>query len=221
MPQRQRLSRSNAAVPSPKWVLYPADDRTGDMVRFVESQYLSKEYQKQFWASNKNARGFDHPVVEFFACQRIEYIRRHIDLASVRSAFDVGCGDGFATHDFAEIVPRVEGGDISKLMLEHNPIDRGSLRVIDAADPEPPHGSYEAGVHVGGSAPPQRPGSGGAGDGTRGAGGTWSSSSPIGRTCCSSRVRASAIDRSAARLRSPESLPRSAGAPGRPGDGRV
>ena len=105
------------------------------MVRFVESQYLSKEYQKQFWASNKNARGFDHPVVEFFARQRIEYIRRHIDLASVRSAFDVGCGDGFATHDFAEIVPRVEGGDISELMLEHDPIDRGSLRVIDAAEP--------------------------------------------------------------------------------------
>jgi SAM-dependent methyltransferase len=108
-----------------------------------QSQYLSKDYQKQFWATNKNARGFDHPVVEFFARQRIDYVRRYIDLAKVRSAFDVGCGDGFATHYFAEIIPRVEGGDISELMLEHNPIDRGSLQVIDAEDLDLPDGAYE------------------------------------------------------------------------------
>jgi SAM-dependent methyltransferase len=109
----------------------------------MDSQYLSKEYQKQFWATNKNARGFDHPVVEFFARQRIDYVGRCIDLTKVRSAFDVGCGDGFATHYFAEIIPRVEGGDISELMLEHNPIDRESLKVIDAEDLDLPDGAYD------------------------------------------------------------------------------
>jgi SAM-dependent methyltransferase len=109
----------------------------------MKSQYLSKDYQKQFWATNKNARGFDHPVVEFFARQRVEYVRRHIDLSRVHSAFDVGCGDGFATHYFAEIIPRVEGGDISELMLEHNPIDRRSLRVIDAENLDLPDGAYD------------------------------------------------------------------------------
>lgn len=109
----------------------------------MKSQYLSKDYQKQFWATNKNARGFDHPVVEFFARQRIDYVERRIDLTKVRSAFDVGCGDGFATHYFAEIIPRVEGGDISELMLEHNPIDSRSLKVIDAEDLDLPDGAYE------------------------------------------------------------------------------
>jgi SAM-dependent methyltransferase len=124
-------------------VSMPPTSRPTIKWKSMESQYLSKDYQKQFWAANKNARGFDHPVVEFFSRQRIEYIRRYIDLTKVRSAFDVGCGDGFATHYFAEIIPRVEGGDISELMLEHNPIDRGSLKVIDAEDLDLPDGAYE------------------------------------------------------------------------------
>jgi SAM-dependent methyltransferase len=108
-----------------------------------QAKYLSKDYQKQFWANNKNARGFDHPVVEFFARQRIEYVRRHIDLNEVSSAFDVGCGDGFATYYFSQSIPRVEGGDISELMLEHNPLDGRSLKVIDAENLDLPDESYE------------------------------------------------------------------------------
>ena len=108
-----------------------------------QAEYLSKDYQKQFWANNKNARGFDHPVVEFFARQRIEYVRRHIDLNEVSSAFDVGCGDGFATYYFSQSIPRVEGGDISELMLEHNPVDGRSLKVIDAENLDLPDESYE------------------------------------------------------------------------------
>jgi SAM-dependent methyltransferase len=108
-----------------------------------QAEYLSKDYQKQFWANNKNARGFDHPVVEFFARQRIDYVKRHIDLSKVSSAFDVGCGDGFATYYFAQSIPRVEGGDISELMLEHNPIDRRSLTVIDAEDLDLADGAFE------------------------------------------------------------------------------
>jgi SAM-dependent methyltransferase len=108
-----------------------------------QAEYLSKDYQKQFWANNKNPRGFDHPVVEFFARQRIDYVKRHIDLSEVGSAFDVGCGDGFATYYFAQSIPRVEGGDISELMLEHNPLDGRALKVIDAENLELPDESYE------------------------------------------------------------------------------
>jgi SAM-dependent methyltransferase len=108
-----------------------------------QAEYLSKYYQKQFWANNKNARGFDHPVVEFFARQRIDYVQRHIDLSGVSSAFDVGCGDGFATYYFLQSIARVEGGDISELMLEHNPLDGRSLKVIDAENLDLPDESYE------------------------------------------------------------------------------
>lgn len=109
----------------------------------MTSRYLNADYQRQFWAANKNARGFDHPVVERFARQRIDYLEQHIDLGSVASAFDVGCGDGFATHYFAERIPKVEGGDISELMLEHNPLDRGALKVIDAEHLDLPDDSYD------------------------------------------------------------------------------
>lgn len=108
-----------------------------------QAEYLSKNYQKQFWANNKNARGFDHPVVEFFARQRIDYVKSHIDLGEVSSAFDVGCGDGFATYYFAQSIPRVEGGDISELMLEHNPLDSRALKVVDAENLDLPDESYE------------------------------------------------------------------------------
>ena len=109
----------------------------------MTSRYLSQEYQKQFWANNRNARSFDHHVVELFARQRIDYLARHIDFESVVSAFDVGCGDGFATHYFAQRIPKVEGGDISELMLAHNPLDPRLLRVIDAEDLDLPDGAYD------------------------------------------------------------------------------
>lgn len=109
----------------------------------MTSRYLNADYQRRFWAANKNARSFDHPVVECFARQRIDYVKEHIDLGEVSSAFDVGCGDGFATHYFAESVRRVEGGDISELMLEHNPMDRSLLKVIDAENLDLPDDSYD------------------------------------------------------------------------------
>lgn len=113
------------------------------MATTMTSRYLDAEYQHQFWAGNKNARGCDHPVVECFARQRIDYVKQHIDLDAVSSAFDVGCGDGFATRYFAECIQRVEGGDVSELMLEHNPLDRRLLRVIDAERLDLPDDAYE------------------------------------------------------------------------------
>lgn len=109
----------------------------------MTSRYLNADYQQRFWAANKNARSFDHPVVECFARQRVDYVKEHIDLAEVSSAFDVGCGDGFATHYFAQSIARVEGGDISELMLEHNPVDKRLLRVIDAENLDLPDDSYD------------------------------------------------------------------------------
>jgi SAM-dependent methyltransferase len=109
----------------------------------MKSKYLDKDYQEQFWSANKNARGFDHPVVEFFARQRVEYLKRYIDLTKVDTAFDVGCGDGFATYYLSEDIELVEGGDISELMLENNPIDKRLLKVIDAENLDLPDSSYD------------------------------------------------------------------------------
>lgn len=93
---------------------------------------LDKDYQKEYWEENANARGYKHPIVKFFVEQRIDWIKRYIDISSIKSAFDVGCGDGFSTYYFSQIIPRVEGGDIAENMLSKNPVDRKYLHVIDA-----------------------------------------------------------------------------------------
>lgn len=95
---------------------------------------LDKSFQKDYWEHNANARDYKHPVVEFFVNQRIKWLRKYIPLDKVQSAFDVGCGDGFATFYFDKIIPHVEGGDIAEFMLKKNPLPKSKLRIIDAED---------------------------------------------------------------------------------------
>jgi ubiquinone/menaquinone biosynthesis C-methylase UbiE len=96
------------------------------------SKALDKDFQKDYWEHNANARDYKHPIVKFFVEQRINWVKQHIDLKQVKTAFDVGCGDGFATYYFNKLIPHVEGGDISEYMLQKNPIDKKKLHIIDA-----------------------------------------------------------------------------------------
>jgi len=59
--------------------------------------------EKQYWETVKRAgeikRDARHPVVTFFASQRIEYMKKFINFDTIKNALDVGCGTGFsATH---------------------------------------------------------------------------------------------------------------------------
>lgn len=93
---------------------------------------LDKSFQKDYWEHNANARDYKHPVVEFFVRQRLDWVEKYIDLSKVKSAYDVGCGDGFATYYFDKIIKKVEGGDIAEYMLQKNPLSRSKLQIIDA-----------------------------------------------------------------------------------------
>jgi SAM-dependent methyltransferase len=112
----------------------------------MKSKYLDKNFQKDYWEDNKNARTYKHPIVRFFAEQRIDYIKNVIPLKEVKSIFDVGCGDGFATYYLTKEVPKVEGGDISELMLKNNPLGRSSLKIIDAENIDLPASSYDMAI---------------------------------------------------------------------------
>lgn len=96
--------------------------------------FLSNEYQKDYWNKNKNARSFDHPVVSLFVNQRLNFLAKKLDFSKINSAFDVGCGDGFATYHMSKLVKNIEGGDIAEYMLDNNPHDCSKLYVIDAQD---------------------------------------------------------------------------------------
>lgn len=112
----------------------------------MKSKYLNKEFQKEYWEDNKNARTYQHPVVRFFAEQRIDYLEKILPLDTVKSVFDVGCGDGFATYYLTEKVEKVEGGDISELMLKNNPLGREKLKIIDAENIDLPDQSYDMAI---------------------------------------------------------------------------
>ncbi len=100
----------------------------------TDKSALSNEFQKEYWEHNKNSRGFDHPIVKTFAKQRLDFLQQYIDFEKIKTAFDVGCGDGFATHYMSELVEDIEGGDIAEYMLANNPVDRKKLKIIDAQD---------------------------------------------------------------------------------------
>lgn len=96
------------------------------------SKFLAKEYQKDYWEKNANKRDYKDPIVKYFVEQRINWIEEHIDITKIKSAFDVGCGDGFATYYFDKKIKDVQGGDIAEYMLKLNPLPKSKLKVIDA-----------------------------------------------------------------------------------------
>jgi ubiquinone/menaquinone biosynthesis C-methylase UbiE len=80
--------------------------------------------QRQYWDADPEYREFDHPVVAVFGRQRLEYLATRLDLSSIRSAIDVGCGDGFSTFYMHERIRRVFAVDRSAAMLRRHPMRR-------------------------------------------------------------------------------------------------
>jgi len=101
--------------------------------------------QRVYWEKDHKFRTYDHPVVEFFARQRVkEVLGRWLDLASVRRALDVGCGDGFSTFYTSERIPEVFGIDQSSRMLSRHPLrDTGRLCQGDARELPFETGSFD------------------------------------------------------------------------------
>jgi SAM-dependent methyltransferase len=80
--------------------------------------------QRQYWDADPEYREFDHPVVSVFGRQRLDYLSAQLDLASIRTAIDVGCGDGFSTFYMHERIPTVFAVDRSAAMLRRHPMRR-------------------------------------------------------------------------------------------------
>ncbi len=90
----------------------------------------SEEQQRRYWDGTPKYRTVDHPVVQIFGRQRLAYLERWLDLRSIDSALDVGCGDGFSTVFMAERIRRVWAIDRSASMLARHPA-RGVLARAD------------------------------------------------------------------------------------------
>jgi ubiquinone/menaquinone biosynthesis C-methylase UbiE len=81
--------------------------------------------QRTYWCSDHNFRAYDHPIVKFFADQRVELIDEKIGLLSCHNVLDIGCGSGFSTYYLSQKVKgRTYGGDYSLKMLFAHPMKR-------------------------------------------------------------------------------------------------
>ncbi|MBU1247845.1 MAG: class I SAM-dependent methyltransferase [Proteobacteria bacterium] len=60
-------------------------------------QTTTDEDQRVYWEQEHGFRRSDHPIVRYFASQRWQMIKRHLDASEVHTALDLGCGDGFST----------------------------------------------------------------------------------------------------------------------------
>ncbi len=75
-----------------------------------------------------------------FVRQRLDYMGEWFDFASVESALDVGCGDGFSSVGMSERIRRVWGVDRSDAMLARHPhrasgrITRGDIACLPFGD---------------------------------------------------------------------------------------
>jgi len=90
--------------------------------------------QRDYWEKEHGFRCFDHPVVKFFAEQRLAFVNRFINLAQVTSVLDVGCGSGFSSYYYGQYVPEVWGVDRSETMLSQNPLPPEKLIQADVMD---------------------------------------------------------------------------------------
>lgn len=80
------------------------------------------ERQIAYWAQDRGHRTHDHPVVQFFATQRVEFIEQCLHLSNVTNALDVGCGNGFSTFYMRRRVPAIWASDRSRFMLSRHPL---------------------------------------------------------------------------------------------------
>jgi len=88
--------------------------------------------QKEFWSDHTNLRPIDHPIVQYFSRQRIDYIKKLLPESDIDSILEVGCGDGFGMTFLQDICPNIYGSDISLAMLHNNPVESSRLSLADA-----------------------------------------------------------------------------------------
>jgi SAM-dependent methyltransferase len=78
--------------------------------------------QIEYWSNQVYTRPYSHPIVEFFAEQRLSYIQSFLNLSEESRLLDVGCGDGFSTYYASKYKAHIFGVDRSFYMLRKHPL---------------------------------------------------------------------------------------------------
>jgi SAM-dependent methyltransferase len=78
--------------------------------------------QREYWNSQVNTRPYSHPIVKFFAEQRLQHINTLLNISAETRLLDVGCGDGFSTYYASDYKANIFGVDRSLYMLNKHPL---------------------------------------------------------------------------------------------------
>lgn len=89
--------------------------------------------KRGYWTQDHYLRPFNHPIVNFFSEQRIAEISRHIELSSIETLLDVGCGIGASSYYWQGKIKQVICGDFSSSLLKSHPL-RGRAVQMDALE---------------------------------------------------------------------------------------
>ena len=85
---------------------------------------MKEALEKIYWDTVNNAgeikRNPDHPVVQYFSKQRLDYLFQFINSKSITNALDVGCGTGFSSHYVPQNIS-LTSVDFSSRLLKLNP----------------------------------------------------------------------------------------------------
>lgn len=85
--------------------------------------------QLEYWESQEpNLRLPDHIVQVIFAEQRFKFLEKYIDFSQVKSALDIGCGNGVGTLSLKKRVRTVFGLDMSSYLLKQVPENIFAIR---------------------------------------------------------------------------------------------
>jgi len=76
--------------------------------------------QKKYWNKKPEFRDIQHSIVKFFSEQRWQYISHFLNLNTIKTVLDLGCGEGISTI-YAPDHWSVFGLDTSVPMLMNNP----------------------------------------------------------------------------------------------------
>lgn len=78
--------------------------------------------QVEYWDSQVYTRPYSHPIVKFFAEQRLGHVQDFLNLTDKTRLLDVGCGDGFSTYYASSYKADIYGVDRSLFMLRRHPL---------------------------------------------------------------------------------------------------
>ena len=99
----------------------------------VAKENSSISFQHEFWQTEDDLRNYDHPVVEFFAKQRIAFISKYIPINKINDILDVGSGSGFSSAYLSQ-ENSITATDFSFTQIKKNPIKN---RIVSTSEKLP------------------------------------------------------------------------------------